>query len=230
MAVKPLNEWMWERIPEMTRERDYTKAKADAPLDEWGRRKGPLRQLLDVLATGFQAIKNDADNIHKLIDIDQCPGEFLPHLAAMFGFEFPYDLSDKQQRAYLHSIISMYRTKGTAWTLRLAAIRVIGGGFDLEVANEDYVGKTFDVVLTAEGDATTPQLEQKIEYMVQQYSPAGMIPAIKLAYFFSEVAEQTMNDYEASSVIHASWRFNMSTHRLNDTIKFSDFGTTPLPF
>lgn len=195
------------------------------------RYKGALRQLIDVLAAGFDYVKGDADGFRDLVDIDRCPKEFLPHLAALFGFEFPFDLSEEQQRSYLHTIISMYRTKGTAWTLRLAALRIIGSGFDLEVANEDHVGKTFDVVLTAQGDGATTQLEQKLEFMVEQYSPAGMIPSIRIIYYFTEVADSTRaEDGTSSSVAFNAWRFNYVGHTLNGSIRLNDYGQTPLSF
>jgi phage tail-like protein len=225
--------WMWDRIPEMTRERDYEEAAPDAPLDETGRGKGPLRQLVDVLASGFDAIKADVDSFHDLIDIDACPEQFLPHLAYLFGFEFPFDLSEQQQRNYLHTIISMYRTKGTAWTLRLAALRIIGKGFDLIVENEDYIGKTFDVVVEADEENTVqPQLEQKLRYMVDQYSPAGMIPNVKLVYYFTEVSALAtrINDNTSTSTVFAAWRMNFPGHKINLNIRTNDFGETALSY
>lgn len=221
--------WMWERIPEMTRERDYQQARGESDLDEWGRPKGPLRQLLDVLAEGFESIKSDAGNLHSLIDINSCPPEYLPHLSALFGFEFPFDLSVDQQRRYLHTIISMYRTKGTAWTLRLAAMRVIGEGFDLEITNEDYQAKTYDVILTAEGGGSVaPQLEQKLGYMVREFGPAGMVPRTAVVYYFEERVEQRMGDEGETLIEYTSWRFNNKTHRMNDTAVFNDLGSVTI--
>jgi phage tail-like protein len=226
-----LSNWMWERVPEMTRERDYALSRPGAPLDEWERPKGPLRELVDVLAHGFDLIKGDIDQFEKLIDVDNCPASLLPFIGDMLGSEFPYDLTVEQQRTYLRSLIRMYRTKGTAWTLRLAAMRVIGSGFDIEVTNESHIAKTFDVVVTAQQGANANQLEQKIRYMVDQYSPAGMIPDVRVAYFFGDVWDATnTSDGYAASVAVSLWKFNVLGHKLNQNARTNDGGVTNLAF
>lgn len=191
--------------------------------------KTPLRQLLDVLSTGYQSLKEDIDSFATQIDIDGCPEEFLPHLAALLGFEFPYDLDVVQQRSYLRNIITLYRTKGTAWALRIAALRIIGAGFDLVVTNEDHVAKTFDVEVTADGDTTTGQMEQKLTYMVNQYSPAGMIPTVTVIYYFSEataLASRSTEEFEDTAF--SAWRTNMVGHLTNDEARLNAYGEVPL--
>lgn len=226
-----LRDLMWEKIPELTRERDMSFASPDAPLDEDGVPKGPLRQLVDVLGSGLEAVYDEASRFQDLIDIENCPEEHLPYLAALFGFEFPYDLNAEQQRRYLRNVIGLYRTKGTAWTLRIAALRIIGEGFTLNVTNEDRENHVFDVEITAAGEGNTvAQLEQKMQYMIEQYSPAGMIPNLVVRYYFTDITdlEARVSDEEHTSFEHTSYRLNMAGHRLNDNAKATDFGVFEL--
>lgn len=212
---------MYSRIPEGTRYRDE--------LSEEGGKIAPLRQLISVLASGLESIKGDIDGITNLLEVDNCPDKFLPHLAGLFGFEFPYDLPADKQRNFLRSLIPLAMAKGTPWSIRLAALRVIGDGFDLTIKDEDYRAKTFTVEVIAEGSGQTNQLEQKLSYMVHQYTPAGMVPSIVVIYYFAEeteLSDRVGDDH--SSWITTAWRTNFSGHTLSGTMKASDFGTTPL--
>lgn len=223
--IEHLADWMWERIPESTRERDYSLAKVDAPLDREGRGKGPLRELVDILGYGLASARQSAARFGDVVDVDRCPEHLLPHLAALLGFEFPYDLSEERQRGYLRSAISLYKSKGTERTLRLAALRILGQGFDIRVENEDYQNRTVDVVLTADEDAATAQLEQKFRYMVDAYTPAGMVPDVRVVYYFTDALDTgRQEDGLAYSVEQTSWRFNFAGHLLNQTARSNDFG------
>lgn len=207
--------WMYEHLPAMMRYRDE---------DEH------LKNLISVLAEGLSGIREDVENFVQLVDVDNCPAELLPHLGAMLGFEFPYDLPEDQQRNFIRSIVSLYRVKGTPMALKFVASRLIGGGFSITVENEDHVAKTFDVKLTADQDSTLlSQLENKLAYLVGIYSPAGMIPSIVVVYYSTEELEAAMDDSNHTTQQYTSWRMNFQGHRMNDNVVLNGFGTVTLP-
>lgn len=212
---KPLWEWVWERIPELTRERD---------------KDGHLQGLIRVLAEGLTGVRKDIEDFVTLIDVDTCPVEMLPGLAGLLGFDFPYDLPEEQQRNFIRSTVGLYKVKGTPLALKFAVTRLIGGGFSIEVVNEDRVAKTFTVQIRADEDQTLlSELENKIAYLVALYSPAGMIPTITVLYYTTEAVDGTGRFLdEHMSEEYTSWRTNIAGHRTNDTARTNDFGTLPL--
>lgn len=219
----PLSDWMYDKLPATTRYRDQRSV-------EGTEKKPPLRQLIDVLGAGLEVVKQDVDSLGDLTVVEDCPDELLPYLGGLYGFEFPYDLSVEKQRGFLKNVIPLAMAKGTPWSIRLSALRVIGAGFDLTIRDEDYRSKTYTVEVTAEGSGETSQLEQKLSYMVHQYSPAGMVPNIVIVYYFAEETELTerVDDSDHESFVTTAWRTNFAGHRLSDNMQASGFGTTPL--
>lgn len=211
--------WMYDHLPAMTRERDEKEA------------NGALKKLLDVLGTSFDDLRTTADTLVTLVDVDTCPVEYLPKLAGLLGFEFPYDLEEQFQRNFVRSIVSLYRVKGTPAAMQFVVTRLIAGkGFSLEITNEDHVAKTYDVELTADDDtAVLNQLQNKIAYLVNLYSPAGMIPSILIVYYQSETIDSSRFDDAAHTTTeYTSWRSNRVEHRTNNNAETNAFGTQVL--
>lgn len=207
--------WMYEHLPAMTRYRDED---------------GHLKNLISVLAEGLVGIYEDVENFVQLVDVDNCPSEMLPHLGAMLGFEFPYDLPEEQQRNFIRTAVSLYRIKGTPTAIKFLASRMIGGGFRITIENEDHVAKTFDVRLEAdEGSTILSQIENKVAYLVNIYSPAGIIPHLVVAYFNREELPNQLSDADHTTTQFTSWRLNFFGHRINDNIRMNDFGTVEVP-
>lgn len=172
----------------------------------------PLQQLCAVLGSGLTDVRGDADLIPSLVNLDTCPVAQLPRLSQMLGFDFPFDLPEDQQRAFVRSAVSLYRLKGTPAALRFVVTRVIGNGFKLDITNEDYVGKTFDVQLTAvQDDASLNAFENKVVYLVGLYSPAGLIPNIVIVYYYADVAPSAQrSDANHVTTQIDAWRTNMN--------------------
>lgn len=216
--VDHLSEWLYERLPELTRERDETSG-------------GHLKQLLDVLGFGLADIRLDAENMVLTVDVDTCPVEQLPYLGALLGFEFPYDLSEDQQRSFVRNAVALYRVKGTVATMKLVVSRMIGRGFQVSVENESHIAKTFDVVaVAADPEESVDALEKKLTYMVKLYSPAGMIPTVIVRYIFAEESSLAgrLNDADDSAKQYAVWRFNYAQHTTNGSIRLNEVGVTTL--
>jgi phage tail-like protein len=151
----------------------------------------PLKQLLTLLGSGLQASSNEVDQLVTLVDVDACPAAYLPLLGQMLGFEFPYDLPEVQQRNFVRSAVSLYRVRGTRKALQVVVTRFMGEQFRLEILDEDYIAKTYSLQVTAEEqDAVlNTAFESKIVYLINLYSPAGLIPSLVVVYFLTEEAE-----------------------------------------
>ena len=211
-----IGDWLYESLPELTKERDSTLV---------------LKQVLGVMGSGLDELRTLTDDFVKLVDIDNCEARYLPYLASMLGFEFPYDLDPVMQRNFIRSIVSMYRVKGTPLAMKFVVTRMIGNGYSVDIIEEDHVAKTFTVQLTAESEnQTLGSLETKIVYLVTVYAPAGMIPTVVLLYFSTEAydAVNTVDGTTASTEITA-WRANVIGHTCNtfhdtDQVSCNNFG------
>lgn len=205
-------DWMYERIPGYTRARDAAEGY-------------PLRQLVAVLAVSATGLKEDAEKLLLLTDPETCPEAMLPRLGAMLGFEFPYDLSVAQQRAFVKFMVDIYRIKGTPNSLRSVASRLIGNGFDLEVVGEDVAAHTFEyIVVSNAGGTLGEELQDKLIYLLNSVTPAGLIPTLTLAFFFEEeVPAGHASDIELAdrNFELTSYKTNVASHTTNGVVKLS---------
>lgn len=204
LYVTPLAEWLFSRLTDTMQARDAVNG-------------GHLEQLTKVLGVGITEARDSADNIVNLIDVDTCPADFLPHLGALLGFEFPYDLDEQMQRNFIRSIVSLYRVKGTPMALQFVVNRIIAGkGFKLDITNEDYVGKSFDVRLSAEDTAEgSDSLQNKVVYLVGLYSPAGFTPTVVVAFYYQEQQDATRQSDTHTTKAYVRWSYNQPGHSYN---------------
>lgn len=206
--------WFYDKIPDITRYRDQQAAgPGEVPT---------LKQLTDVLSLGMYMAKRDIEDFYKLRVVDECPAEYLPYLAGLFGYEFPHDLSVERQRNFLRSIAVLTATKGTARSMSLLATRIMGENFDVTVKNEDVQAKTFDVEVTAEQSVSTDRLETKLDYLIKQFTPAGLVPTVIIVYYFDEVIDPKLDDSFHETFEIAAWRTNFIGHQISNNIDLAD--------
>lgn len=82
---------------------------------------GPMGKMLKALAYGFYDVKTSIRDIQYLLDIEQCPEEFLQYLGRYLGWTFFSDDPDKW-RDQLRQAIYLYKAKGT----RQALVNAVG--------------------------------------------------------------------------------------------------------
>jgi phage tail-like protein len=73
----------------------------------------PLQRYMKVTNEGFNYINDKIDGLSNMYNPDLCPPEFLPHLAEMLGFEFPYEMTEREKRQWLKLLPTLYQSKGT---------------------------------------------------------------------------------------------------------------------
>lgn len=73
----------------------------------------PLKRYLQITDVGFDYVNDKIEGLMNLYDIDNCPPEFLPYLADMLGFEFPYEMTDIEKRQWIKLLPTLYKFKGT---------------------------------------------------------------------------------------------------------------------
>jgi len=85
---------------------------------------GPMGKMLKALAYGFYDVQNSIRDVQYLLDIEECPEEFLQYLGRYLGWTFFSDDPDKW-RAQLKQAIFLYKAKGTRQALANAANMII---------------------------------------------------------------------------------------------------------
>lgn len=148
----------------------------------------PLKRFLSVLVEGgFNPVERDIERMYDLLDPDKCPAEFLPLLAAILGFEFPFDMPEDIQRRFIKNAAKLYRIKGTRASLQYLISELMG--FQAILTSEDVINKTFVVDITASGDDPHLELKQKkIVQLLEMYKPVGSRFSILTGYGFEDRA------------------------------------------
>ena len=85
---------------------------------------GPMSKMLKALAYGFYDIQTSIRDIQYLLDIEQCPEEFLQYLGRYLGWTFFSEEPDKW-RDQLKQAIYLYKAKGTRQAISQAVNMVI---------------------------------------------------------------------------------------------------------
>lgn len=147
----------------------------------------PLKRFLSILVEGgFSKVEEDIENFGDLFNPDRCPKEFLPLLADILGFEFPFDVSEKVQRRLIKAMSKVYKIKGTKQSLRFLINEVTG--YDSKILNEDVMNKTFAIQVMADGtDLEMEDKNRKIVILLDRYRPIGSFYTLLLKVFYSDV-------------------------------------------
>lgn len=74
----------------------------------------PLKRFMKIAGTGFEHLEDKLQGHYNLYDLDRTPSELLPYLAEMMGFDFPYEMTEVEQRSFLKVLPLLYKFKGTA--------------------------------------------------------------------------------------------------------------------
>ena len=123
---------------------------------------GPMGKMLKALAYGFYDVQTSVRDIQYLLDIDECPEEFLQYLGRYLGWTFFSDEPDKW-RDQLKQAIYLYKAKGTRQALANAVNMVIPSSVYNPVATtsglqelwESYIPNILYYTLRTETDLGT---------------------------------------------------------------------------
>jgi len=119
-----INVWVNEEDPNSTYFRDIVNASLLGLNVQRMENKGPMGKMLKAIAYAFYDVKNTVRDIQFLLDIEECPEEFLQYLGRYLGWTFFSDDPDKW-REQLKQAIYLYKAKGTRQALNSAVNMII---------------------------------------------------------------------------------------------------------
>lgn len=86
----------------------------------------PLKRFLQVTGTGFNFLAKKQEGHSDMFNLYKTPSEFLPHLGEMLGYNFPYEMTEIEQRNFLKVLPYLYKFKGTEKVFDYLGIVVYG--------------------------------------------------------------------------------------------------------
>ncbi len=86
---------------------------------------GPYSRLLRVLGYCYQDFNSAAEKLESLYDIDLCPEEYLPQLAALIGWEL-IGSDPGRWRSQIRNAVRIYKAKGTKFATELTLKTLFG--------------------------------------------------------------------------------------------------------
>lgn len=184
---------------------------------------GPMGKMLKAIAYGFYDIKTSIRDIQYLLDIDECPDEFLQYLGRYLGWTFFGDDPD-QWRDQLKQAIFLYKAKGTRQALANAVNMIIPSGvynpndkvYGLQELWESYFPNILYYALKTEtslGKGTETYLEWKRRF-TQAMSSSG-IP----------IAANHFNPQEPD--VNVRYAVDAALEYLNNRFNYLDIGGIP---
>lgn len=98
---------------------------------------GPFSKLLRVLGYAYQDVNSPIDKLESLYDIDNCPQEYLPHLADLIGWEL-LGADPARWRSQIRNAVRIYKAKGTKWATQLLLNSLFGESSDFNLSGVMY--------------------------------------------------------------------------------------------
>lgn len=94
--------------------------------------RGPFRRLLEAFSYAMLDISEDVEGLEYLYDIEECPDDYLPHLADLIGWKL-YGYDPTKWRIQLANAVDVYKRAGTKESIQFALNNVFPRQtFDIE--------------------------------------------------------------------------------------------------
>lgn len=155
----------------------------------------PLKRFYQIASVGLDFLKAKTDGRRNLYDLDKVPAEFLPHLAKMMGFTFPYDMPESDQRNLLKSLPYLYKMKGTGEVFNYLGRKVYGISSSATTALriEDLV-RYLDVNVEINGEVA--ELDKKTEWyrrFAEKFRPVNHHLNVIINLYYADVFSRLIN-------------------------------------
>lgn len=129
-----------------------------------------LKRYLEILTSkGFSPVYEETKALLDLNDFDRIPKQYLPQLASVLGFKFPYDLDEQTQRTYIKMAVAGYKKKGTlsALTFMIRELTRFKTTVETDSTNKE-------ITVSLEVDLQRQDFERvvdKVTFLVDEYAP-----------------------------------------------------------
>jgi hypothetical protein len=119
--IEKLGEMLYSMFPALYRREDA----AQEP-------EFPLKRYFQILGTGFDFMKDKITGMEDMYNLDNTPAVFLPYLYHQLGFDFPYFLTETEQRSLLKVVPMLYDNKGSSRVFEFLARNMFGNDMQID--------------------------------------------------------------------------------------------------
>ena len=123
------NRTLWEQLPEVYRSQDKIQIDAAARIagvHETGGTAGQLRRFIDMFGLGFDLLRNSAEAIARIRDLDQTPPQYLDLLARGIGWVPSDAITLPQRRNETRNATRLFAVNGSIQSLRTMVTQQTG--------------------------------------------------------------------------------------------------------
>jgi len=113
------------KYPELTKDQKFIFDYLMKTTPEFLNQSEDFQVFLLLMSLVFGDTRTKLNDWWKLVDIDECPEEFLPLLAGLIGYEWDYRLSGDEQRLLIKNFLHTYRRRGTIQSI-VNVVRLVG--------------------------------------------------------------------------------------------------------
>lgn len=196
MADKKYGELLYDMLPPLYKAED---AKIrPAPF--------PLKRFMQVAGTGLDFLDAKTTGHMNLFDVDKTPAELLPHLAQMMGLDFPYDMTESEQRSFLKTLPTMYKYKGTARVFDYLGQVIFGEKTRVETVFRQNTDPTLgytqsiDILIQVTGSTTgIPAKADRYRKFAELFRPINTKINPVVQSFYTDVFEVNRNGDDVDS-------------------------------
>lgn len=221
-------EYLYNRLPRVYRYSD---------------KEGILKAFIETFVEGgFNRVIEDNLKLFDLLDVDNCPKEYLPLLASTYGLTYTEEIPELFYRRLLKNITSLYQRKGTKSSIRFLARELTG--FDCEIienkdfSDVDIESSGWDIqfkhyrnfILKLKAPYETSMLDTKedvIRVVINDFLPTNSNVLIVTSYWFQEEYNHTRNTIE-KAIVQTLEEYNEYTKSVFDFLSLEENNMTDL--
>jgi phage tail-like protein len=191
---KPYGDLLYNLLPTIYRKEDANRT--------------DLQRFLQVNGVGLDFLKGKTEGYSNLFNLDYAPAELLPEIAKMMGFDYPYDMSEQEQRSLLKVLPTLYKIKGTKSVFNYLAQQIFG--FDA-TASVDWVSRgglngenLITLNVSADGEKTYLQtrIDRYSKYS-EQFRPVNHKLFYDINLFYADTYDRQtkiVEDYDVEQI------------------------------
>lgn len=183
----------------------------------------PLQRFFKVLGGGFDFLEEKITEYSNILDVDNCPKEYLLSLAGLLGFEFPYSMDEATQRKFIRILPTLYRLKGTSTSFEYLAHEIFGKSAVISSYNATYTEGMLPeewrkIFVKVELDGESLYLagkEENFRKFVEILRPVNSIIITDLSLFY-------LDSYNTKSKVSASYPDEYNIYEFTEELVSKD--------
>jgi hypothetical protein len=161
----------------------------------------PLKRFLQVLGGGFDFLESKIIDFGNIIDVDNCPNEYVNLLAHLLGIDFPYSMDVATKKKFIKVFPTLNKLKGSPSSFEYLARETFGSTAVISTNKTQYVEgmpseewRKIHVRVELDGESLyLSDKEESFKKFAETLRPANSILVTDLALFYMDKFNKRAN-------------------------------------